>query len=110
MALSKPRSPLRQAAQTPCSSSGKALTNGVLQTAQKNSASSAAGDEMHSGQTGTRVQPCRGRLHRRQSLGKSNEKRPWGSPRSTLKAPVLVSRLLEKAHLLIADRADDVCG
>jgi hypothetical protein len=47
-----------------------------LQTAQKKSASSGAGDRKQSAQTGMRVHCVSARLQMRQSSGKNNEKMP----------------------------------
>ena len=88
-AWSKPRNPARQAVQTPWSSSGYALIKGVLQTAQKYSASSGTGDLRQASQTGTRVHSMSARLQMRQSSGKNSEKIPCGIPRTRLKAAVL---------------------
>ena len=74
--------------------------NGVLQTAQKYSASSGVGELRHSSQTGTRVHLRRARSQTRQLSGKNSEKIPWGIPRTRWKAAVLAIELLEKAHLL----------
>lgn len=71
----------------------------MLQTAQKYSAESGSVDVRHSAQTGTRVHLSKARLQMRQSSGKNSEKIPWGIPRIREEAAVLVTGLLEKAHL-----------
>jgi hypothetical protein len=63
---------------------------GVLQTVQKKSASSGAGEARHSAQTGTRVHFTSARLQTRQSSGNTSVKIPWGISRTRLKAAVLV--------------------